>query len=204
MLPEPGSTFQGETTPHRRSCLEQFPVVYEDLLRLAVRRRSVRWFLTKAVPRELLEQAMTIAAQSPSACNRQPFVFRTFDEPEFVQQLASIPMGTTGYSSNIPVLIMVVGQLRNFSDERDRHLIYIDGALAAMSFVLALETLGLASCIINWPDIAERERRLAELIGLEGDERPVMFIAVGYPDPEGLVAASVKKPIDQLIRFNFN
>ena len=33
------------------------------------------------VPREGIDQAMRAAAQSPSACNRQPFEFRVFDDP---------------------------------------------------------------------------------------------------------------------------
>jgi nitroreductase len=201
-LPRPDSEVVGETIPYRRRKPDRAPVAFNDLLQLVNQRRSVRWFLPRLVPRNLIEQAIKIASLSPTACNRQPFLFRVFDDQKFVRDLASIPMGTTGYADNIPMLVVVVGQLRHFFDERDRHLIYIDGSLACMSFVLALETLGLASCIINWPDLPERESKLAKLIDLEADERPVMLIAVGYPDPDGLVAASVKKPIDQLIRYN--
>jgi hypothetical protein len=43
---------------------------------------------------------------------------------------------------------------------------------------------------------------MAAAIGLEADERPVMCIAVGYPDPDGLVAYSQKKPLGQLRRYN--
>ena len=56
--------------------------------------------------------------------------------------------------------------------------------------------------MINWPDIEERERAAVALLRLEPDERILMFIAVGYPDPEGLVASSCKKPLDQIRRYN--
>jgi nitroreductase len=170
-------------------------------LELARLRRSVRWFLPKPVPRELIERAMRVAREAPSACNRQPFVFRAFDEPNRVRELAEVPMGAAGYAHQIPLLIVVVGQQRHFFDPRDRHLIYIDGALAGMSFILALETLGLSSCILNWPDIAEREEAMRRALDLAADERPVFLIAVGYPDPEGLVARSVKRPISELLHF---
>ena len=81
-------------------------------------------------------------------------------------------------------------------------MIYIDGALAAMSFVLALETLGLSSCMINWPDVEQQERKLARLLHLEPDERPVMQIAIGYPDPLGLVPYSGKKSLERIRRYN--
>lgn len=174
---------------------------FDKLLILARHRRSVRWFLPTPVPRELVERAMLIAREAPSACNRQPFVFRAFDDPKRVREIADIPMGTVGYGYQIPMLIVVVGQMRNFFDPRDRHLIYIDGALAGMSFVLALEALGLSSCIINWPDLAEREETMRKAIDLEADERPVFLIAVGYPDPEGLVARSTKREIAQILQF---
>jgi nitroreductase len=112
-------------------------------------------------------------------------------------------MGTSGYAHNIPAVIVVVGQMRNFFDERDRHLIYIDSALAAMSFAFAAETLGLSTCLINWPDLESKEHEMAGLIGLEADERPIMLIAVGYPDPEASVPASVKRTPSELLRYNF-
>ena len=62
-------------------------------------------------------------------------------------------------------------------------LVYIDGSLAAMQLMLALESLGLSSCSINWPDVEERERQLAKILGLAYQERTVMLLAVGYADP---------------------
>lgn len=200
-LPRPSACGNEPLVPYRRASGPP-PVDYDALLALARRRRSVRWFLPEPVPRELIEKAVAVASQSPTACNRQPFVFRVFDEPALAKKVADIPMGAAGYGEQIPAVAVIVGQQRNFFDERDRHLIYIDGSLAAMSFALALETLGLSSCLINWPDIEEREAAMAACIGLEADERPVMLVGIGYPDPEGLVAASAKKPPSELIRYN--
>jgi len=169
---------------------------------LAKRRRSVRWFEPRPVPRAMIDRALEVALQSPSACNRQPFVFHVFDEPTLVQQVCEIPMGTKGYRHNIPAIAVIVGRQRAYFSERDRHLIYIDGSLAAMGFMYALEVQGLSSCPINWPDIEEKEQQMADLIGLGPDERPVMLVAIGYPDLEGLVAYSQKKPLDEARTFN--
>ncbi|MBE9052588.1 nitroreductase family protein [Nostocales cyanobacterium LEGE 11386] len=188
--------------PYKRDLSKPASVSYEDLLELSYRRRSVRWYLQKPVPRELIDKAITIAALSPSACNRQPFEFRVFDEPKIIQKVASIPMGTQGFSHNFPVIVVVVGKLRAYFSERDRHVIYIDGSLASMSFMYALETLGLSSCPINWPDIDLKEREMATLLGLEPDERPIMLISLGYPDPDGMVAYSHKKSLNQLRRYS--
>ena len=114
----------------------------------------------------------------------------------------ALPAGTKGWGPNAPVVVVLVGQLRAYFDPRDRHLIYIDGSLAAMGFMLALETLGLSSVPINWPDVASREKKLAKLLDLEPDQRAIMFMAVGYPDPDGMVAYSHKQHLDHLRVWN--
>jgi nitroreductase len=202
-LPTPFFNENGrQARPYKRDLTVPPSVDYNDLLELSKRRRSVRWFQQKPVPRELIKKAVDVASLSPSACNRQPFEFRVFDDPELVDKVASLPAGTKGFHHNFPAIIVLVGELRNYYGERDRHLIYIDASLAAMSFVFAAETLGLSTCCINWPDIEEYEHRADEVLQLEPDQRPVMFIAVGYPDPDGMVAYSQKKPSRQICTFN--
>ncbi|EKV00158.1 nitroreductase [Leptolyngbya sp. PCC 7375] len=193
---------KGQCIPYKRDLDKPISVSYTQFLELCHRRRSVRWYTQDPVPRELLDQAITAAALSPSACNRQPFEFRVFDKPDLVQKIASVPGGTKGFQHNFPVIIVVVGKLRAYFNERDRHVIYIDGSLASMSLIYALETLGLSSCSINWPDVDQKEKQMANLLSLEADERIVMLISVGYPDPDALVPYSSKKPLDQIRRYN--
>lgn len=191
----------GQAAPYIRDC-EPLKVDIDAMLALAKRRRSVRHYLPKPVPRELVDNALIVAGYAPSACNRQPFIFRIFDEPELVQKVSAIPMGTRGFHENFPCVAVIVGQLRAFPEPRDRHLIYIDGSLAAMSFVYALEVQGLSSCCINWPEISEREDQMIAALDLAPDERPVMLISFGYPDPEALVPFSQKRPLDELRTYN--
>ncbi len=112
------------------------------------------------------------------------------------------PMGTQGYSHSIRVLIVIVGNLDAYFDERDRHVIYIDASLATMSLMLALETLGLSSCSINWPDVEKLEQKMETFLELKKYQRPIMCLSVGYADPEGMVAYSEKRPLDQIRKYN--
>lgn len=177
-------------------------VGYEDLLSLAMQRRSVRWFSQSPVPRELVDKALLVARQGPTACNRLPYEFRIFDEPDMVRKVAAIPFGSAGYAHQIPTIAVVVGRLNHYFSPRDRHVIYVDGSLAAMGFMLALETLGLSSSVINWPDFEPLERKMQKTLGLEYDERVIMLIAIGYADPDGLIPFSEKKSLDILRRYN--
>src|SRR5690606_8688315 len=109
-----------------------------------------------------------------------------------------------GFSQQVPVLAVLVGRLRAYPLSRDRHAIYIDGALAAMSFMFALECQGLATCAINWPDQEPNETQIREALSLEADERVIMLIALGWPDPSGLVPRSTKKGLDHMRSYDLS
>ena len=172
---------------------------YQQLLSLCQRRHSVRWFLPMPVPRPVLVNAIRVASEAPSACNRQPFQFHLLHGQDAVAG-ARLAMGTTGFAENIPALIVVIGDLSCYQEHRDRHLIYIDSALASMQFMLAIEAQGFSSCPINWPDIEVRERQMQQFLKLKPYQRPVMLIAVGQADPQAKVAFSQKKNPELLIR----
>ncbi|MEM6328871.1 MAG: nitroreductase family protein [Planctomycetota bacterium] len=186
--------YQREQTPLR--------VDLEGLSELAWRRRSVRWFVDKPVPRDVIDRAVEVAKLSPSACNRQPFEFRVYDDPELSKKVGAVPMGTRGFAQNFPCVIVIVGDLRAYFSERDRHVIYVDAGLAAMALQFALEVQGVSTCCINWPDVEANERAMDSLIGLKPNQRPVMCMAVGYADPEGSVPYSQKKGLDEIRSYN--
>ncbi len=171
------------------------PVQPDDLLKLFRQRRSVRWFLPDEVPREIIDAAIIAAREAPSACNRLPYRYVIVDRDPLRARVASIPGGTVGFAHNFPVIVAVVGELRAFEFERDRHLIYIDSSLSAMQFLLALQSHGVSSCVVNWPDLPDKNREIQPLLGLKDHERVVMMVAMGYADPTGAVPSSVKKPL---------
>lgn len=188
--------------PYMRSESAQHNVSFEDLLQLSKRRRSVRWFKDTQVPREVIDKALLIAIQSPSACNRQPFEYRIFDSPELVQKIVKIPMGTKGFGHNIQTIAVIVGKQDYFFSSRDRHLIYIDASLSAMAFILGLETLGVSSCVLNWPDIEILERKMQKILNLEYHERVIMLLAIGFAREDGGIPFSQKKSLNNIRNYN--
>lgn len=191
-----------DKAPFARKNGTKSSISYDDLLDLAMQRRSVRWFQQKKVPRELIDKALMVGRQAPTACNRLPYEFKIFDEPALVKKIAGIPFGTTGYSHQVPTIVVVVGKLSSYFSPRDRHAIYVDSSLAAMSFAFALETLGLSSSMINWPDFEPLEAKMQKTLALDASERVVMLIAVGYADPEGGIPFSQKKDLSVIRSYN--
>ncbi|MFC3033077.1 nitroreductase family protein [Pseudoalteromonas fenneropenaei] len=174
-------------------------VKYDEFLALAKARRSVRWFDPESVDLILVKKAIEIGLQAPSACNRQSYEFMLIDDAETLTKVVQLPGGTSGFADNIPLLIAVIGDLSCYPMARDRHLIYIDSSLASMQFMLALETLGLSSCAINWPELKKLDKRVNKLLALPQYKRVVMFIAVGHAMADGEIPYSQKKSVELVI-----
>lgn len=190
-MPESSNT--PSCIPYEHRQIERAQIDADSFTALCRQRRAVRWFTNQQVADADIDRAIEIASLAPSACNRQPFEFFVANDRELAPSIAMFAGGTSGFVDNIPCTIVVVGDLSVYPAERDRHVIYIDGSLAAMQLMLALETMGLSSCPINWPDLDVPEQKMAKRLGLKPYERPVMLIAVGYADPDGMIPFSQKK-----------
>lgn len=186
--------------PYSHEQLPQPAISVEQFASLLKRRRSVRWYQDKEVDFSLIQKAIDLASSAPSACNRQPYRFIVAANRSKAVEIATCAGGTKGFAENFPALIVVVGDLSAYPLERDRHLIYIDGALASMQLVLALETMGISSCFINWPDIEKSEQQIQLKLNIENYERVIMLIAIGYAEPAGGIPYSQKKKNEHLIQ----
>lgn len=180
--------------PYPLSDLEETSCIqYKELENLYRLRRSVRWFKGKQVSSQVLLKAINAAATAPSACNRQAYKFIIVTEPRKAASVAECAGGTAGFFHQIPAVIIVVGDLSAYPKGGDRHLIYIDASLASMQLMLALVTLGLSTCPINWPDSNRSERKIRKIVNLQPFQRIIMLIAVGYGKPSGMIPFSQKK-----------
>ncbi|WMN61219.1 nitroreductase family protein [Pseudoalteromonas xiamenensis] len=195
--------FQSDATsvPYLSSERVAHDISSEQLKALCKSRRSVRWFEQKKVDKSLLIEALTISTEAPSACNRQAFEFMWIDDEETKREAVELPGGTAGFASQIPCLLAVIGDLSAYPFERDRHVIYIDASLASMQFMLACETLGLSTCVLNWPELHTLDKRAAKLLNLPQHKRIIMFIAVGYALADGGIPFSNKKKAATLLTY---
>lgn len=178
------------------------PVSIDALQLLATRRRSVRSYSTDPVPRAVIDAAIEVANQSPSACNRQAFSFYVFDDPEMARKVAGVPAGTRSFVKGIPNVAVLVGHLRAYPRERDRHAIYVDASLATMGFIYGLESQGVASCAINWADEEPAESQITKLLSLDADDRVIVMVSFGWPTDGALVPYSAKRDLDDIRRYN--
>lgn len=182
--------------PYRKSTIKVTD--FESLLKT---RKSTRWFLKQDVSRSEIIKAMELVTLSPTSCNRQAYRYVVTNNPEKARNIANISGGTVGWANNVPAIAILIGQQRAYTGMLNRHSIYVDASLTVMPFILALETLGLSTCIINWVDTARRVNEIKKILKLETDEKVIATIAIGYRDDGGKVAYSRRADVNDILKF---
>ena len=91
------------------------------------------------------------------------------------------------------LVALVSVDLGHFAKVGERNQAFIEGGIFATSFVYALHTLGLGSCMLNLSLTTDRLDALRREIGAPPSEVLIMMIAVGHPSPDHRYAASVRR-----------
>mgnify|MGYP005848498675 CR=1 FL=1 len=188
------------------------------------RRRSVRHFDRRPVPREVIEQCLLAAGSAPSGANQQPWHFCVVTDPlakrrireaaeaeerEFYAHRATrewldalAPLGTDPdkpFLEDAPVLIAIFAQKYGLDPDGSRfsHYYFSESVGIATGFLIAaLHHAGLAT-LTHTP---APMKFLNAICGRPAHERPMVLLVVGYPaeDCRVPVAGGVKKPIEAI------
>lgn len=82
--------------------------MYEDVLSIFTKRRSIRSYTTQLVEPEKIEILLKAAMSAPSACNTQPWEIIVTQDNNILQKLRDVlPMGRY----NAPCAITICGNL---------------------------------------------------------------------------------------------
>ena len=195
-----------------RARLEEF---YEDVKR----RRTVREFSDRAVPRDLIETALRAASTAPSGANLQPWHFVVVSGPattkkiraaaeaeerEFYEHRASPewlaalqPLGTDDqkpFLETAPYLIAVFLQKHGELPDgrRVKHYYPVESTgLATGILITALHRAGLAT-LTHTPSPM---KFLNEILDRPRSERPFLLLVVGYPADDARVPDISRKDL---------
>lgn len=173
---------------------------FDHLQKLMLNRRSTRNFDGHPVDFTLVERAVEIAQYSPSACNRQPWHLHFYDEPDAIQAMLALQNGNTGFAHSIPLLAVVTADMTSFFDASERIEPALDGGLFLMSYLLALQSLGLSSCCLNWCVPPDTDRRGHEIGHIPPTEQILCFLAIGRARTGAMVPLSARRPVADVIR----
>lgn len=156
-------------------------------------RHSVRDFKDVRIDKALLHRALSLATKTPSVCNRQSWFVYHLDERTRIDGALALQNGNKGFGHQIPCLLIITADLRAFDTAHERYQHWIDGGMFSMSLVLALHSLGLASCCLNWDQGPMNDLRLRSFLQLNDHHTVLMMLAVGHPNDDIKVCASARR-----------
>jgi len=200
---------------------EEMTARAEKFLASMRRRRTVRDFSDRPVPRALVEAALLTAGTAPSGANHQPWFFAVLESPDLRRRIrlaaeeeerafyadkaprewldALAPLGTDPekpFLEIAPLLIALFGQKRGgprAGDDRKNYYVAESVGIATGFLIAALHQAGLAT-LTHTP---APMNFLGALCGRPSTEKPFLLLVAGYPAEGATVpeAALVKKPL---------
>ena len=190
------------------------------------RRRTVRDFSARPVPREVIENCIRAAGTAPSGANRQPWFFVAVSDSEKKRRIREAAeevekhfyeeggapdywlkdlahLGTDRNKPHLeeaPYLIVVFSQRYGVKpDGSQLHHYYISESvgIAMGMLITAVHNAGLVSLTHTPKPMAF----LRELLGRPKHETPVLILAVGYPKENAQVPVITKKTLEEISVF---
>jgi nitroreductase len=189
------------------------------------RRRTIRDFDTRAVPREIIADCIRAAGSAPSGANQQPWHFVACSDPgtksvlrvrveeaerEFYGGVAPQewlnalgPIGTDEhkpYIERAPWVIAVFAQLYGAgpAGEKTKHYYVQESVgIACGILITALHNAGLAT-LTHTPSPMGF---MSELFKRPANERAVMLIVTGYPAADATVPDIKRKALNEFAEF---
>jgi iodotyrosine deiodinase len=197
----------------------------QDFYETIRRRRTVRAFSDRAVPRDVIENALRAAGSAPSGANMQPWHFVAIANPgikaririaaeieekalyehragkEWLKALA--PLGTDEHKPFLEVAPWLIAVfLKRFTvdadGERRKNYYTAESVGIACGFLLAaLHWSGLAT-LTHTPSPM---KFLGEVLERPDHERAYMLIVAGYPAEDAMVPAIKRQPLEAIASF---
>ena len=152
---------------------------------LIEKRRSIRKFSERAVPREIVDRILHETLSAPSARNTRTTRLVVVDDPALVARMADMRDYGSAFMKGAPLAIVVLGDTTKSDLWRE------NAAISATILQLACVDEGLASC---WVHIDGRPRRkdepggetaagyLRSFLPIPADCQPLCAVAAGYSD----------------------
>ena len=188
------------------------------------RRRTVRQFTDRPVPRAILDACLEAAGTAPSGANQQPWHFVVVSDAAVKRQIrlaaeeeearfyetapaewlaALAPLGTDAqkpYLEVAPYLIAIFAERygTTASGERQPHYYVMESVgIATGILITALHHAGLAT-LTHTPNPMGF---LNQLLGRPAAERPVMLLVAGYPAADAVVPNIHRKPLASIVTY---
>lgn len=153
-------------------------------------RSSVRNYSDENVPISRILDALNLACNAPSACNRQSWRTYVFSDKTMIIRLLEMQGGARGFGHLANKLILVTGELGLFCNSNERNQVYIDGGIYSMNLLYAIHSSEIAACILNCSFTPAKEKEIKEYGKIRKSEVLISMIVCGIPPDNFKIASS--------------
>ena len=169
----------------------------------AFTRSSIRNYSTKEIKNDIINKAVEIAQNSPSACNRQPSRVHVFSEKKDIEGILNLQNGNKGFGHLANKIIVLTTDLNGYHTQMERYMNWIDGGIYLMNLIYSLQYFKIGTCILNWGVEKTNDTALRKLGNIGDNESIIAVISCGhYLEDEFQVAKSPKRPISEVLTFH--
>lgn len=161
-------------------------------------RHSIREFSDRAIEDEMLKCAIRMAMKAPSVCNRQAWHVYDIETPILIKEALALQDGNRGFGHKVNRLLIISSDLKAFFSSKERYQHWIDGGIFSMSLVLALHSIGIGSCCLNWSQNVSTDIKLRKLLPIHSEHSVIMMLAIGYPMETNKVCQSPRRPVEEI------
>jgi nitroreductase len=155
-------------------------------------RHSIRNFISKDIPLQLLHHCVELSQHTPSACNRQPNRIYIVKNKSLIIQILSLQSGNRGFGNLTNSLLILTADISVFHDAYERNELYLNSGMYSMSVINALHFYQIGSCALNWSVSVAKHKQLRKLVNIPSNETITLLIACGYVPDEFKVSQSPK------------
>lgn len=143
-------------------------------------RRSVRNYLGKPLPPELIEELLRAAMSAPSAGNQQPWQFLVINDRRILDSIIGVNPNAR-MCKEAQAAILVCGDI---AKEKYPGFWVQDCSAATQNILLAAHELGLGAVWTGIHPIPERVDGFRQLFKLPDDIIPLCLVPLGFPTKE--------------------
>lgn len=164
-------------------------------------RHSVRDFENKSVSKEEILEAIKMAQNAPSACNRQAVRVYVVSSDKICSLYDGNLSGIGGFAENTDKFILITGKLSAYRLDEDKQFV-VSASIFASYLSIALNSYKIGSCIIQRPlNYSKQWIKMTEELSIPDDEQLVCMMAIGYLKDEYKVPVSKRYNIEEIAKF---
>ncbi len=194
-------------------------IVARELLATMARRRSVRAFSDRAVPRELVESVIAAAGTAPSGANKQPWRFVAVQDPKIKSEIRVAAeaeerefytrrapqrwlddlhaLGTDARKDFLETAPWLIAVFKLMHTDGGGQVYYVDESVGiAVGLLITAAHLAGLSLLTHTPSPM---KFLSRILDRPANERPFLLIPLGYPAEGCMVPDIQRKPLAEIM-----